>query len=317
MNILIIKLGATGDVVRTTPLLRRLKGQITWITAAKNVALLQGLEREVRGVPWEQRDQVSLANYDLVINLEDDRESSAFAQSLRYHRIFGAYLDQRGAIRYTEDSKEWFDLSLISRFGRQSADRLKLKNRRTYQDLIFDGLGFPFEGESYLMPEAVETGLWGDVAIAPEAGPVWPMKRWAYYVMLQHELEAMGLTVHVLPKRASLLEHLCDVRNHRCLVSGDSLPMHLGLGSGVRCVTLFNCTSPWEIHEYGIQRKIVSPLLEEFFYKRGNDERATTAIGLEEVLDAVTRQVIATAPDAVTRNKTLTTDGHGWARIHG
>ena len=73
----------------------------------------------------------------------------------------------------------------------------------------------------------------------------------------------------MLPKRSSLLEHLADVRNHRCLVGGDSLPMHFALGTGTPCVTLFTCTSPWEIYEYGIQKKIVSPLLEEFFYKRG------------------------------------------------
>jgi len=137
----------------------------------------------------------------------------------------------------------------------------------------------------------VETGLAGDVAIAPEAGSVWPMKRWAYYNQLKRELELPGLTVNVLPQRPSLLEHLCDVRNHRCLVSGDSLPMHLALGSGTRCVTLFNCTSPWEIYDYGIQRKIVSPLLENFFYKRGFDERATAAIGLKEVFDAVMHQL--------------------------
>ena len=54
-------------------------------------------------------------------------------------------------------------------------------------------------------------------------------------------------------------------------------------GRSTRCVTLFTCTSPWEIYDYGIQKKIVSPLLEEFFYKRGYDERATTAITVEEV----------------------------------
>ena len=53
------------------------------------------------------------------------------------------------------------------------------------------------------------------------------------------------------------------------------------------CVTIFNCTSPWEIHDYGLQTKIVSPLLGEFFYKRGSDARATSAIGLDEVFDAV------------------------------
>ena len=98
-----------------------------------------------------------------------------------------------------------------------------------------------------------------------------------------------GLTVNVLPKRSSLLEHLADVRNHRCLVGGDSLPMHFALGTGTRCVSLFTCTSPWEIYDYGIQTKIISPLLEEFFYKRGYDERATTAISVEEVFSAVMR----------------------------
>ena len=104
------------------------------------------------------------------------------------------------------------------------------------------------------------------------------MKKWAYYRELKEALEDQGLTVNVLPERRSLLEHLADVRNHRCLVGGDSLPMHFALGTETPCVSLFTCTSPWEIYDYGVQEKIVSPLLEEFFYKRGYDERATTAI---------------------------------------
>ena len=293
LRTLILKLGATGDVVRTTPLLRRLEGAVTWITAAKNVSLLQGLERDIRATTWENRHLVADADYNLVINLEDDEASSEFVGKLRSRRQFGAHLDPQGVIRYSKDSKGWFDLSLISTFGRSQADQLKLKNRRTYQELIFEGLGFTFAGEIYLMPEPVETGLAGDVAIAPEAGAVWPMKQWAHYDRLKLELEAKGLTVNVLQKRPTLLEHLCDVRNHRCLVSGDSLPMHLALGSGTRCVTLFNCTSPWEIYEYGIQRKIISPRLTEFFYQRGLDERATKAIGLEEVFSAVMTQLNA------------------------
>src|SRR5207249_11169569 len=53
MNILIIKLGATGDVVRTTPLLRRLSGSVTWITAARNAVLLDGLSDNLRHFSWE------------------------------------------------------------------------------------------------------------------------------------------------------------------------------------------------------------------------------------------------------------------------
>ena len=126
------------------------------------------------------------------------------------------------------------------------------------------------------------------------------MKNWALYADLERTLKKNGLTVNVLPERSSLLEHLGDVSNHRCLVSGDTLPMHLALGSAVRCVSLFSCTSPWEIHDYGLQRKIVSPLLKEFFYKRGFAERATSAITLEEVATAVLEQLdAASKPNAL------------------
>jgi heptosyltransferase-2 len=293
MNILIVKLNATGDVVRTTPLLRRFKARVTWVTAARNVVLVDGLLDDLRCLAWEQREAARDTVYDLVINLEDEVEVAAFVDTVRHRQLFGALRSANAQMSYTDDSREWFDLSLISRFGRKKADELKLLNRRAYQEMIFDGLGFRFEGERYLMPEAPETDLHGDVAIAPVAGPVWPMKNWAFYDDLQKQLEASGLKVNVLPVRRSLLEHIGDIKNHRCLVGGDSLPMHLALGVGARCVTLFNCTSPWEIYEYGLLTRIISPLLEEFFYKRDNNSRATHAIGVDEVREAVLDQLRA------------------------
>lgn len=298
MKVLIIKLGATGDVVRTTPLLRRFDGEITWITAAKNAVLLEGLKANLRCFSWEDRQLIPDIKYDLIINLEDTLEVGSYLQTLQTTQHFGAYVDSQDNLRYTDESRGWFDLSLISTYGREQADNLKLKNRRTYQELILEGLGLRFDGEPYLLPSPIKTGLSGDIAIAADAGEVWPMKKWAYYEELKQQLEGRGLTVNVLPKRSSLLEHLCDVKNHHCLVGGDSLPMHLALGTATRSVTLFNCTSPWEIHDYGIQKKIVSPLLKEFFYKRGYDERATTAISVDQVFDAVMAQLEAAVPVA-------------------
>jgi heptosyltransferase II len=298
MNVLIVKLGATGDVVRTTPLLRRLNGSITWITEAKNCVLLDGLADNLRHFSWEARARALDIPYDLTINLEDTLEVALFLKNFRSAEIFGAYADSSQRLRYTDNSKSWFDLSLISSHGRQEADRLKLLNRQTYQELVFMDLGLRFAGDPYLLPDPVETGLSGDVAIAADAGHVWPMKKWAYYGELKEALEDRGLVVNNLPERRSLLEHLADVRNHRCLVGGDSLPMHFALGTRTPCVTLFTCTSPWEIYDYGVQEKIVSPLLGEFFYKRGYDERATTAISVNEVLDAVMTQLEDTAPKA-------------------
>jgi hypothetical protein len=296
MNVLIVKLGATGDVVRTTPLLGRLDGQITWLTAAKNTVLLENLTDNLRCFSWEERQLVPDIRYDLVINLEDTLEVGSYLKTHHAVQLFGAYVDSQNNLRYTDDSRGWFDLSLISAYGREQADNLKLKNRLTYQELVFDGLGFRFVGETYLLPEPIETGLAGDVAIAADAGEVWPMKKWAYYDELKHQLEGRGLTVSVLPERSSLLEHLCDVKNHQCLIGGDSLPMHFALGTATPCVSLFTCTSPWEIHDYGLQKKIISPLLEEFFYKRGYDNRATTAISVKEVFDAVMAQLEAAVP---------------------
>src|SRR5438270_14028421 len=92
MSVLIIKLGATGDVVRTTPLLRRLDGPISWITAENNLALLEGIDREVRCISWENRRRVADTVYDLVINREDGREPSRFLRELEFEQVSGASL---------------------------------------------------------------------------------------------------------------------------------------------------------------------------------------------------------------------------------
>ena len=105
MNILIVKLGATGDVVRTTPLLRRLSGSVTWITAAKNGVFLDGLADNLRHFSWEGRGRVLDIPYDLAINLEDTPEVALFLKTVRPAEIFGAYADSSKRLRYTDNSK--------------------------------------------------------------------------------------------------------------------------------------------------------------------------------------------------------------------
>jgi hypothetical protein len=55
MNVLIAKLGAMGDVVRTTTSLQKFPKHVTWITEAKNATLLQNLDRDIRCLAWEER----------------------------------------------------------------------------------------------------------------------------------------------------------------------------------------------------------------------------------------------------------------------
>ncbi len=291
MITLIIKLGASGDVIRTTSLLHVLPGEIHWLTDDRNAVLLEGIAQIDLLIPWRDRHILDRRHYELVINLEDSSTAAQLLSRITYDRLFGAYLDGKGHLTYTDSSRDWFDLSLISRFGKERADQLKLKNRRTYQEILFDGLDYTFRGERYLLPNRIQTDLVGDVALAPHAGAVWPMKKWAYFDGLKIRLEKKGLVVNILPTRSSMLEHLSDIQNHRYLVSGDSLPMHLALGSRIRCMSIFICTSPWEIYDYGLQHKIVSPRLADYFYRRDFDETAAKSISLSDVCDALSEHM--------------------------
>lgn len=285
MKILIIKLGAAGDVIRTSSLLNLFNGDICWLTSDLNTILLKDSPRVTECISWSQRSELKNRKYDLVINLEDTIEASRILEDLDYGDLFGAYLNEADKVVYTESSKEWFDLSLISSFGKEKADLLKLENRKTYQEMIFSGLGYRFAGETYYIPPHEMTDLKGDIAIADKSGAVWPMKKWDYYDELKEKLSAIGYTVNYLPHRKSMLEHIGDIRNHKLLIGGDSLPMHVAMGCGIKCITLFICTSPWEIYDYGLQKKIVSPELAKYFYKRHYEPEATRSIALKTVYE--------------------------------
>src|SRR5438094_909044 len=106
MEVLILKLGATGDVVRTTPLLRCLNGHVTWVTALKNKPLLEGLTEasvDLRAVEWGNRSILDGESFDLIINLEDDVETARILDSVRTDRLFGAYVNGKDRMSYTDD----------------------------------------------------------------------------------------------------------------------------------------------------------------------------------------------------------------------
>src|SRR5688572_18578617 len=101
---LIVKLNATGDVVRTTALLRSLQGPITWITARGNLPLLQGTRADLRVFAWDDREQAADARYDLAINLEDEVETARFVHRMQPARVFGAMLAGYDGLAYSDDA---------------------------------------------------------------------------------------------------------------------------------------------------------------------------------------------------------------------
>lgn len=287
-NILIIKLGALGDVLRTTPLLRVLKGKVSWLTAREAAPLLLANPFIERLYLNEELDEAPPGGpFDLLFNLEDEPEAAALAARAETASLIGAYMTE-GGIRYTESARPWFDLSLISRFGRQRADEMKMANRLSYQEHIFSMIGRRFQGEEYILStpltKAVVPGL---VGLEARAGSVWPMKRWNKYDALAEELAVAGFKVKFLEQRPRLEEYIEDINECEFVVSGDTLAMHVALALEKRVVAIFTCTTPHEIYGYARMVKVVSPCWEKHFYRRDFVPEAADAISVKTVFDAV------------------------------
>lgn len=146
MKILIIKLGALGDVLRTTFVARGLKekyglqSQITWLTKQNAASLLLNNPYVDKIVTWEQRDVLLKEEYDLAIALDDEEEVCAFAAQWKEKtkRFQGAYQDNNGKRRYTKDVEQWFGMGILrpeEEGGKEKADVLKTANRKTFQEI--------------------------------------------------------------------------------------------------------------------------------------------------------------------------------------
>lgn len=263
-KILLIKLGALGDVLRTTPLLRALPGRVTWVTSRRALPLLAGNRRIARLLTPENCARLRGEKFDWVINFDEDEQACALASAAAAEKKTGALLAS-GGVSYCKDSAPWFDMSLISRHGRVEADRRKYLGRKPYQYYLFKACGLRFGGEEYMLPPAPAPRR-PLVALETRAGERWPLKNWTGYPALAGLLEKDGVDFFFLRQRRKLTDYISDIARCTLLVAGDTLAMHIALALRRRAVAVFNCTSPWEIHGYGRLRKVVHPRLREFFY---------------------------------------------------
>jgi len=275
MKILIIKTGAAGDVVRTTSILNILEGNVYWHVDEKFRTLLPAYIK-----PYEEG-----INYDLVISLEEDQECAKLASSIQCDKLIGVYWNN-GKVNYTDDSAGWFDMSLISRFGNERANELKMRNSLPFQHYLFNLIGKSFSAERYKISSPVYERK-SIVGIEKRAGSVWPNKAWGGYDDLATRLKSSGHKVRFFEQRQNLSDYLKDIAECSLVISGDTLAMHLALAFEIPCVAIFNCTSPDEIFDYGLLKKVVSPMLHKNFYSRAYSGEVVNSISVETVMDAV------------------------------
>lgn len=167
-----IKTGALGDVVRTTSILpglvRKHPGvRVTWLTAHGALELVRGHRHVAEGVGVDPKSAASLATvraalaprgFARVLSFDDEEELCRLASALggdgRDGRLSGAYLDARGARRYTPDVAEWFDMGLLSVHGKEEADRRKLANRSSHPAIFARMLGIEMGEPELALPRA-------------------------------------------------------------------------------------------------------------------------------------------------------------------
>ncbi len=158
-RVLVIKTGALGDVLRTTAILPGLAVkcdplELVWLTARGAEPLVQHHRLVQRVVAVDLKSEASLAaataelrreRFDWIISLDDEAPLCALATELAAHspgaRLSGAHFGADGARTYTADVAPWFDMGLLSKLGKERADRLKIVNQRTHPAIYAEMLG--------------------------------------------------------------------------------------------------------------------------------------------------------------------------------
>ena len=149
MKILIIKLAAAGDVLRTTSILLPLKSaypaaSISWVTSktAKELLLNNPYLEKVYAI--EDFKAQNSFNYDLIISLDEDEEAARLASNAG-RNIVGFYFEN-GKVLPIETARNWFNIGALGEKPRN--DLLKKENKKTYQEHMLDVIGLSNKGLS-------------------------------------------------------------------------------------------------------------------------------------------------------------------------
>jgi heptosyltransferase-2 len=296
-RVLVIKLDAMGDVLRTTALLPPLAAAhphaaIDWLTRPESVPLLENnpYVADVIGYGPDALVRLGATYYDRVINLDAGKVSAGLASLARGAKKDGYVLHERGYVVATNPAaREWLAMGTNDDFKRANTTR-------TYQEIMLGILGLQGSVHEYVLKLRDSEEKWAAahfdrlglsagrpvVGLNIGAGGRWELKKWRLdgFAELCDRLHARGCQLVLLGGKAEAERNAeliaassapivdagtaHDLRRFsalvgRCdvLVTGDTLAMHVALALKRRCVVLFGPTSAPEIDLYGFGDKVV------------------------------------------------------------
>lgn len=299
-RILIIKLDAMGDVLRTTSILPGLKGkypqsQITWITKNESVPLFYGNPYVDR--VYEVNDAAFVLpnnEYDIVINLDAAPLSSMLAAAAKGDLKIGFSYDPDGFVYPLNiEAEEWFLMGIF--------DDIKKNNKKTYQSLMLEICGLTpsdYSIQYLLTPEEIDMSNKfakqanirdGEIIIGLNtgAGGRWEKKKWTeqgfieLIRLLRERLPACKVFLYggfneidrnkriIAETDVSIIDTGCNnnIREFAALlnlssvvVTGDTLALHLAIALRKKVIALVGPTSAAELELYGKGIKITADM---------------------------------------------------------
>lgn len=312
-RILIIKLDALGDVIRTTPLVEALKriypgNKVFWLTQSPEI-LPETVDQKL---PFDLASILYLeqVNFDLLINLDKDPEACALASRLQAKKKHGFILSDGVPAPVDELAEKKFLTGLFDDLGRA--------NTKSYPQEIFEIIGQTFKGEKYAIADYASDEPWSLPAGGPLVGlntgcgrrwltRLWPEEYWVrlaiqlqeqgYRVLLlggPHEDEAnrriqaasgaLYLGTFPLQRFISLLNQ-CDL-----VVTLVTMALHLAIALEKRIVLLNNIFNRHEFELYGLG-EILEPPNCTCYFARECDRQCMRELAVKEIFEAVSRQL--------------------------
>ncbi len=282
-RLLIIKLGALGDVIRTTPLLLPLRrahphAAIYWLTHTPEI-LPQQVDYPL-GFTLQNLTLLRSLRFDAVYNLDKDPEACALCDQINARRKKGFIL-RKGKPAPTDRAAEHKFLTGIF-------DDISRANTKSYLEEVFEICGFTFAGEEYQMdPPPPQASRWRlspkrkVIGLNTGCGSRWTSRLWAEerWAALARRLKKSGYEVvllggdqeHAKNRRLAktsgakyfghfpLMEFIDLVNRCDLVVTGVTMALHVAIGLRKKVVLMNNIFNKHEFELYG-RGLIVEPV---------------------------------------------------------
>ena len=278
-KILIIKLGAIGDVIRTTPLVVRFKKMypgchISWVTLSPDVLPADQVDA-IYKFDFPSIYSIQNQKFDIAINLDKETEACSLLKDVEAKEKFGFTWENGHIALATTNAEHKLITGLF--------DNISKENTKNYMEEIFEICHLDFQDEPYILNfnkdlakkwEIIREKAQGKkvIGLNTGCGKRWQTRLWPdeYWITLITELQNKNLfpvllggadenekniyfnqkTQAFYPGHFSLQEFISLTSNCDVIVTQVSMMMHIAIGLKKPLVLMNNIFNSHEFYLY-------------------------------------------------------------------